>query len=1104
MIRFFTIVICCVLVIGSVSDLRARSEQGLLDRKVTLELSDVSLSTALAGIEAAAVVRFAFSSSRIELTHIVSVQAKGERLSSVLDALLGPLGIRYSAERGSDVILLSPIEARALPGEGSSLLLREELQALVSGVVRDAATQTPMAGVNVMVRGTTRGTTTDAEGRYSIEAGIGDVLVFSFIGYTSQQADVSGQTNIDIVMTADLVGLEEVVINAGYWSVTDRERTGNIGSISSKEIQRQPVSNPFQALQGRIPGVHIAQGSGMAGGSFSIEIRGRNSLRSEGNAPLYIVDGIPIPSVSLNAGTLSTSILRGGNPLVAIDPSDIESIEILKDADATAIYGSRGANGVVLITTKRGKAGATRLEATVSRGFGKVGRFLDLLTTEQHVTMRREALNNDGLWPTPADLHSQIPDLFYWDTTRYTNWQREFIGGTADMTNVRVAIAGGEKNTQFSLAGGYYGESTVFPGDHGFTRLSGSLNLNHRSDNDRFNTTVGVNYSGSMNDLIAQDLTRLALELAPNAPSVYDDDGNINWDWGNSIFQNPYTILNKKYVNVTDNLIVNSSLGYELLTAFYVKINAGYNHMVVSETSTNPLAAVPPHRRTPARTGASNFGKSYHKSWIIEPQVDYTRSLGQGMFRFTAGSTLQQAVHESTTLLGTGYTSDALVEDLRSASTIRISESSFSKYRYAALFGRLNYAWKEKYIVNLTGRRDGSSRFGPGRQFGNFGALGIAWIFSDEAFVKKHLGFINFGKLRFSYGTTGSDAIGNYQYLHSFTSTSFPYDGISGLVLTRLHNPDYSWETNTKLEGGIELGLLKDRLSLSISRYDNRSSNQLVGYPLPLMTGQSSIQYNLPATVVNTGWELQATSVNISRDKLRWTSTFHITFPRNTLKEFPNLDEFPAYRTQFQVGKSLYTRKTLRYTGVDPESGVYTFEDRDGDGYISMSNDGLFLKEAAQQFFGGLENSISIGAFDISFLFQFVKQAGYNYLYSYGVPGGFSNQPSLVTRRWQTPGDETDVQQYAIIGPGVDAFGNLKFSDRMISDASFVRLKNVSLSWNVSPSLLNKVRLQAARVFLQGQNLATLTDYLGMDPENQNVLYLPPLSVISFGTHLTF
>lgn len=1071
----------------------------LLDTEVSISITDLPFEKALHEIEAIAKVKFAYSISQLQDEPNVSLKIDKRTLREALDELLAPRKISYKVHEKEAAITLKKANGegskeRSSVHEGTNGNIVHRALIQITGTVTEASTQTPMAGVNVLVKGTLNGTTTDATGKYSLGAEDNDILVFSFIGYGAVEIMVSGRSVIDVSMMEDVQSLNEVVVNAGYWEVKDQERTGNISRVTSEEIQKQPVNNPLQALQGRMPGVYVQQSTGVPGGGFNIQIRGRNSLRDEGNDPLYIIDGVPFTSTSLTS--VGRTIVGIGNPLAAINPNDIESIEVLKDADATAVYGSRGANGVVLITTKKGKSGRTKVDFTFLSGVGRIASKMDLLNTPQYVEMRKEAFKNDNRLMTTL----RAPDILVWDTTRYTDWQKELIGGTANTINTSLSVSGGNANTQFSFSSGYYKETTVFPGNFYFQRFSGSLNVNHTSSNGKFKFNVSANYTGGSNNLYSQDLTGIAITLPPNAPALYDPSKKINWDWKNSIIQNPLAHLERKYTNNTDNLVTSTLLSYQIIPGLHAKTSVGYTRMAVKEISTNPLSAIPPQFLS-TQTGSSNFGNAFIETWIVEPQLDYFKEIGQGNLSILMGTTFQESIQEGETIQATGYTSDALLENILAATDVNVASSTYSQYRYAAIFGRANYIWKEKYIVNLTGRRDGSSRFGPGKQFGNFGAIGLAWIFSNENFIKSGLPFLSFGKLRSSYGSTGSDAIGNYQYLNSYLSTTYPYNDNSGLVISRLANPDYSWETNRKLELGIELGFIKDAITFSASWYKNRSSNQLVGLPLPVITGQSSVQFNLPATVENKGWELQINTVNMKHSRFEWLTTFNVTIPKNRLIEFPNLDAFPAYNNIYKEGSSLFLKRTLQSNGVDPTTGSYTFADVNEDGSVSIDEDGLFLKEIAQSYYGGINNHIRFGRVQLDIFFQFVNQTGSNYMKSFSSPGMLSNQPNVVLGRWQEAGDNATIQRYSSL-TSIPYIYN-RFSDNVISDASFIRLKNASLSWQLPEKWLKKLKITGAKLNVQGQNLLTFTNFLGMDPESQNVSFLPPLRVVAAGFQLT-
>lgn len=1063
--------------------------------QITLTAKNAPLHKVFKEIQRQSGFDFFYNYELIEQAGSVTVNVYDVPLEKAIEECLKGKGLTY--EIISRTVVIKKKETTTISAEKFSSAID------VRGRVTNQSGE-PVEGASVVVKGTNNGTTTNSEGYFELKnVDENASLVITGTNIETIEVRVEGRTVLAIKAVIKIEAQEEVVINAGYYKVTDKEKTGSISRVDSRVIEKQPISNPLQALQGRMAGVQIQQTTGVPGGGFQIQIRGRNSLRDDGNSPLYVIDGVPYTPTPLTTTSIGRSIIKEGNPLAVINPYDIASIEVLKDADATAIYGSRGANGVVLITTKKGGAGKTKVDLNFFQGFGKVSNNLNLLSTKDHVRMRIEALQNDGFWPLPPSFYSFVPDVFIWDTTRYTDWQKELIGGTAAITNGQFRFSGGNTNNQFSFGGGYYREGSVFPGSFYFSRLNGNATFNHISENRKLNILFTANYSASLNRQLATDLSGFAVTLAPNAPALYTPGGQFNWDWQNDFVQNPLAETKKPYKSNTYNLIANSSISYRIFPSLSIKLSSGLTNIHTTDFSANPLGAIPPQYLA-GQTGTSNFGKGHLRTWIIEPQTDFNSNVGKGNLTITTGATLQKSIQEGEAILAGGYTSDALLENIRAATNISITSSSYSQYNYSAFFARLNYNLYKKYIFNLTGRRDGSSRFGPGKQFGNFGAVGTAWIFSNEEFMIKALPFLSFGKIRLSYGSTGSDAIGNYQYLNTYTPLTYPYNGGTGLAITRLDNPDYSWEVNKKFEAAIDLGFFADRINVSVNWYNNRSSNQLVGLPLPAVTGQSSVQYNLPAIVRNSGWEFQLNTKNFTSRHFSWETDFNITVPRNELLQFPGLESYPAYKNQYQVGKSIYTKRTLMFNGVDPSTGLYIFEDVNGDGNISTTDDGLFLKEVSQQYFGGIANKLRFKNLTLDFLFQFVKQTGFNYINSFESPGAFSNQPQIVVKRWQKPGDYSEIQQYSLVGPGSSTYLNYRFSDAAISDASFIRLKNLSLSWEMSEKIKQKIKASGFRIYLQGQNLLTITDYLGMDPENQNVLYLPPLRVITAGIQVTF
>jgi len=968
----------------------------------------------------------------------------------------------------------------------------------VRGIVSDQSGM-PLPGVTVIVKGKNRGTTTDIDGEYSIGIEPEDILIFSFIGFKTREEPVNGRREIHIQLEEDVNALQEVIINAGYYNTTERERTGNISRITSDEIERQPVTNPLAAMQGRMPGVHITQTTGVPGGGFDIQIRGRNSLRTEGNEPLYIIDGIPFSSQTLGSTNISGSILPGlgSSPLNNLNPNDIASIEVLKDADATAIYGSRGANGVILITTKKGKIGETKLDLNIYSGIGEVTGKVDLLNTEEYLQMRREAFSNDGITEIPAYAYDVNG---VWDQTRDTDWQEELIGGTANISNIHASFSGGDLNTQFVLNGSYYNETTVFPGDFNYGKATVYTNLNHSSKDNKFGINLSATYVADKNNLLSTDLSREALRLPPNAPELFDDQGNLNW--AESTWENPLRNLESKYSAINNNLIANAVISYKIGYGLEIKSNLGFNNYILEENTTFPSSMYNPAYGLGSEFSANIVNSGNRNSWIIEPQLTFEKEIGKGKFDILGGVTFQEQTQERLELLGEGFTSNQLIENLAAASNVFILDQEKVVYNYTAVFGRINYNLNKKYILNLTGRRDGSSRFGEGKKFANFGAIGAAWLFSEEKFIQKHLPFISFGKLRGSLGITGSDRIGDYQFLDTYTSSGNSYNGNIGLRPNRLSNPFFSWEKSEKAEIALELGFYDDRLLLKSNFFKHVSSNQLVGIPLPGTTGFSSIQANLDATVENKGVEIEFSSVNFRNKNFSWTTSFNLSVLKNELVSFPGL-EASTYANQFVIGEPLSIRKVYSFTGVDPETGIYQFNDFNNDGMISPQEDRQEVQHLDPKYYGGFSNSLTYKGLNLDFLFQFVNQMGTNTNFSGSLPGTATNQPKSILNRWQQPGDMVPVQRYTAGFNRDAARANflLSGSNAAYSDASFIRLKNLSLSYKL-PEIWNK-KFQS-RVYLQGQNLFNITGYEGADPETEASGFLPPLRIVTVGAQITF
>jgi len=972
---------------------------------------------------------------------------------------------------------------------------------IVTGTVTVGENQSPLSGVVVSQEGSDQVTLTNSKGVYQLEiSGENPSIIFRHPEYAEKKIAVSGRTIINLKLDQKEQSIEEVVVNAGYYKVRDKERTGSIARVSAKEIENQPVTNVLSSVQGRMAGVNITQTGGTPGGGFNIEIRGQNSLRTmansgiDGNVPLYVVDGVPIGGdlTSRFGGTaLSSGII---NPLNAIAPQDIESIEVLKDADATAIYGSRGANGVVLVNTKKGKAGKLGLTFNTMYSLSQTQSNLEMMDTQEYLSMRRQAFANNNIATYPAtayDLNGA------WDQNRYTDWRKELIGNTAEGSSTQVSLNGGSESTSFLVSYGHTEQSTVYDKDFRYKTNNISSNLAHHSKDRRFSINVSSTFSGQKNNVLNEDMTRLAHSLSPNAPALYNSDGSINWQ--NNTFTNPVASMNAGYMNNQIQFMNNFNSEYEILNGLRVKLNGGITYQTFEEKSIRPNTIYNPAFVSGQSSAYSQSSRYEQKrfSYILEPQINWRKLFGRNTLDVLIGATYQDDTVSQLSMTGTGFESNAFIENIAAAQTKVINDLYSTEYKYSAVFGRINYQLDKKYILNVTGRRDGSSRFGPNNRFANFGAVGAAWLFSEEN-ILKDIKWLSFGKLRGSFGTTGSDNIGDYQYLNAYSLSALSvYNGVTGLIPARLYNPDFSWEKTTKLEVALELSFFSNRFNMTGAWYRNRSSNQLVGYQLPAVTGFTSVNANLDATIQNTGLELTLNAKILKNIPLKWEASFNVSIPENKLISFPGL-EGSTYSNSYVIGKPVNIIKLYNLEGINPQTGQYSFTDYNGDGRISSPDDRQIIEDLTVKYFGGFNNQIAWKNWNMSFLFQFVKQRARNYNSTMGSPGLMSNLPVEVLNVWSAENPGGMYMPYRSNVNPLHSF--FQASSAAVSDASFIRLKNVQFSYRI-PVKEGSV-LREMRVYFQGQNLWTWTKYFGIDPELGSSSFLPPFKTYSLGFQL--
>ncbi len=1023
----------------------------------------------------------------------VSIAIKDRSVGEALDLLVAGRNLKWSLKQSENIIRLERVDVIEQPLVVNTNDTTGINPSRLSGVVRDVQGR-PLEGATIVVRNGKALATTNTAGFFSILAKEGDVIICTFVSCEPRFINISGNmvhtgSIGEVTMVQSISGLDEAVVVA-YGTTSKRVATGSVSTVSGEEVRKQPVSNLLQALEGKAPGLFIAQSNGTPGSQMNISIRGQLSVAS-GKLPLFIIDGVPFVETPINTIGNSNYGLQGAagliDPMNSINPADIESISVLKDADATAIYGSRGANGVILITTRKGKSGAMRFDLNAYTGAGKVTRTTPMLDLQQYLAMRNQAFANDKVTPTI----SNAPDLKLWDSTTSNDFIEQFIGGSAKQTEVTGAFSGGGDRLHYLFSNTYRNETTVYPGNFGYKRFASHLSVDNTSLTGRFAITASALYTKESNNQPLVDLAGRVYNLAPNYP-LYNADGTLNWTGG---VTNPLSWVLQPSKFKSDNLLTNATLRYTLLPGLNAKVSLGYNKINQNFIVLTPRTAINPNTTTQS---SATYSSNYVESFIVEPQLDYATSIGNGRLSATVGGTWQQSSYvQPYYVIASGFSNDNLMSSWIAASTINFKSSGYTDYKYASGFARINYAWKERYLLNITGRRDGSSRFGPNRQWGNFGSVGAGWIFNNENWMKKTAPWLSYGKLRASYGSIGNDQINDYGYLSTFITSNYLYGG-AGIYPSRIANPDYGWETTHKTDVALETGFLKDRILLTATWFNSRVGNQLVSAPLSTQTGFASYQANLPALLESTGWEWELKTTNIKTSKWLWTSSFNLTTVRNKLRSFPDLSK-TGYAFIYVVGKPINNYNGYQFTGLN--DGVATVADLSKDGKISQGlletqkGDYYMINTTSPKYYGGFSNSIQYKQFQLDILLQFVNQVKPGFRQANrNAPGTLANQDSRILIDGFKPSATAG-------STASNAYINYYLmSDASYSDASFIRLKNVSLTYELPATWLKAAKIKSAGVFVRGQNLLTLTSYFGYDPETAGVA-LPPLKQFIAGIH---
>lgn len=1059
-------------------------------QSITLSYRKATLKTVIKALSQQGNIDFVYKDQYLQQANPVSLDLKNASVEAALKAIFSDQPFLYEITDG--IVYITPKPKEIQRKEAPK---RTEQQPIRGKITDDKGE--PLAGATIRIKGSGKQLKSDQSGEFILSAEDTDAVIeVSYMGYANTELSIKGRSTVQIAMQPTTGMLDQVVIQ-GYGTTTKRLATGNIATVDAKTIEQQPVMNVLQTLNGRVAGVQVTQNSSIPGSSLNIKIRGTNSL-SASNRPLFVIDDVPFAMDPLPSAGYFSAI----EPTNIINPGDIESITILKDADATAIYGSRAANGVVLITTKKAKAGKTRLDVSLNRGFSNVSNVVEVMNTEQYLQMRRDAFANSGATPTA----STAPDLLTWDPNSDNKIMDWYIGNTADIHDVAASFSGGNISTVFLLSGNYHQESNVFSDKNKYKRGNLHFTVNHTSPDQRLKISFSGLYGNENNRINNNGSNSLSSvsQAVPNYP-YFDDSGNYNWL---ANLNNIYALHTAYSKFSTQNLNINLKGVYEISDRFNLITSVGLRNLFNNNISVYPYTAKDPNFSNPL--GNSVFNNNNSNAILVEPQLSYKEIIFQGKINVLLGTTVQKSYSKSERLAMNMYLSDLLMES-RNGGSFQSASTDVGQYNFVSIFSRLNYNWKDRYVFNGTLRRDGSGRFGPNKRFGNFGSIGAAWIVSNERFLKDHR-YISYAKLRGSYGTTGSDGIGDFGYLSLYTTLT-DYGTQKAISPSQIANPDYQWEVTKKLEFAGELGFLKDRILVATAWYRNRSGNQLVTYPLPMTTGFSGYTANLPALVENRGWEFELNTVNIENNTFLWRSDFTLTVPENRLLEFPNIEQ-TSFANTHVIGKPLNSYLAYQLEQIDPATGLATVVDVSGNGTINANSsynnrggDKVWVGSANPDWFAGLNNSFAYRGVQLDIFWQYTRQIGYN-LFSSGASfstfGTLRNGYAAYLDYWKEPGQEATIPKpFSSSNTSLSLFSQ---SDRAISDASFLRLKTVALNYQLPSKLINKWGMSNLQITAQGQNLLTFTDYAGSEPEMapSTALAISALRTFSFGIKSSF
>ncbi|GAB2777709.1 TonB-dependent receptor [Rhabdobacter roseus] len=960
----------------------------------------------------------------------------------------------------------------------------------ISGIVTGRADGQPLAGATVVVGSTTQGTTTDANGRYTLSAPAEGTLTVSFIGYLAQNVPINRRTEINVALAADPNELSEVVV-VGYGTQRRRDLTGSIVSVSAEAIKEMPITSAEQALQGRLSGVQVIQGNSSPGGSLSIRVRGGNSVRG-GSEPLYVIDGFPVYN---NIGT-NDGQSQPINPMSAINPNDITSIEVLKDASATAIYGSRGANGVVIITTRRGQVGAGRVEFEAYYGQQTVRRKIPMLNAQEYMELTNERARNIG-------GNVPYPDFSRW--TADTDWQ-DAIFRPAPISNYTLTFSGGSESSRYSISGNWFDQQGIVEGSS-FQRGSVRLNLDNQLSS-KLSLSTNITASRAMTDQartsinFTNGIVYSALVAPPVAPITNPDGSYFNIGTvptADPAWNNP-VVLAEGFSNglVANRFLGNTNLTYSILPDLTFSVRLGLDYTV--NRRDRYLS-----RLLPGSTGNATITGSDNSTYLNENILSYRKQFNNHSLNAVGGFTWQETMASSFSANSQNFALDIFgTDNLGAGSTLGAPTSSRSLNTLLSWLGRVNYVFNDKYLLTVSARADGSSRFGTGNKWGFFPSAALAWRLSEEAFLKQ-VDWLSELKVRTSVGVTGNQEIGNYNSLARLGSVAAIFGANQGRVIgyaqTSMPNANLKWETTAQYDAGLDIGLWSGRVNVNLDYYVKNTTDLLTSVPVAISSGYASILFN-SGSIRNQGFEVAVDATVLNKERLRWNMGVNfstnknevvsvaveggqffapnisspVDLPVNVVREGEPLAAFYGY-----VSDGLWeTNQAAGSIMPNAKAGDLRYKDLNGDGVINTA-DRTILGKPNPDFIYGITSQLTFGPFDLNVLLQGLEGATVFNANKYSIGDAFArnaNQLAEVKDRWtpENPNLNAKYPRLSNVNPLV--------SDRFFEDASYFRLRNIQLGYTLPTSIK---WFRSARVYVSGQNLLTWTSYTGYDPEVDSV-----------------